>query len=176
VTKTIQSAPGGLRATRSERRQHLPGDDLVPAPRWTYNHAVSIAAPPERVWPRLLQLARRRVRSPGDTAGSTVAMLKPGRALVLDGAVGARGAPATRAFYLYTGVAGTTRLLERGRAAAGRGMVGQVLGGALSRRTLKTIKRLVEGAPYRIDARAERRDQHRQRRLRSAARQHGIWE
>lgn len=43
-------------ATRSERRRRLPGDDLCVAPQATTTHAVTIGAPPERVWPWLVQM------------------------------------------------------------------------------------------------------------------------
>ncbi|MGA9635248.1 MAG: hypothetical protein WBQ41_08390 [Solirubrobacterales bacterium] len=38
----------------------LPGDDLVPDPQWTYDHAISIDAPPSGVWPWLVQLGQGR--------------------------------------------------------------------------------------------------------------------
>ena len=43
-------------ATRDERRRALPGDDLVVAPQATTTHAVTIDAPPEHVWPWLVQM------------------------------------------------------------------------------------------------------------------------
>jgi hypothetical protein len=38
----------------------LPGEDLIPDPAWDYTHAVSIAAPPEQVWPWIAQLGQGR--------------------------------------------------------------------------------------------------------------------
>lgn len=38
----------------------LPGEDLVPNPMWDYTHAVSIAAPPDRVWPWIAQVGQGR--------------------------------------------------------------------------------------------------------------------
>ena len=48
----------GTRGT--EARDALPGDDLVPTPRWSYTLAVDIAAPPERVWPWIAQVGQGR--------------------------------------------------------------------------------------------------------------------
>jgi hypothetical protein len=42
-------------ATPEERRRVLPGDDLCVAPHGTTTHAITIDAPPERVWPWLVQ-------------------------------------------------------------------------------------------------------------------------
>ena len=43
-------------ATRAERRSSLPGDGLCADPQIVTTHAVSIDAPPERVWPWLVQM------------------------------------------------------------------------------------------------------------------------
>jgi hypothetical protein len=43
-------------ATGEERRRRLPGDDLVVAPQATTTHAITIDAPPEHVWPWLVQM------------------------------------------------------------------------------------------------------------------------
>jgi len=50
----------GWGATEGEQMLRLPGDELVPAPDWTYNHAVSIDADPSAVWPWLVQLGQGR--------------------------------------------------------------------------------------------------------------------
>jgi hypothetical protein len=42
--------------TAAERRQRLPGDELVGSPRIVTDHAIDIAAEPEEVWPWLAQL------------------------------------------------------------------------------------------------------------------------
>ena len=42
--------------TRTERRQTLPGDELVDSPTVITEHAIDIAAEPEQVWPWLTQL------------------------------------------------------------------------------------------------------------------------
>jgi hypothetical protein len=43
-------------ATPTERRRPLPGDGLCLAPQIVTTHAVTIEAPPERVWPWLVQM------------------------------------------------------------------------------------------------------------------------
>ncbi len=47
-------------ATPEECQLTLPFDDLVPQPRWSYTHAITIAAPPEAVWPWLVQMGDGR--------------------------------------------------------------------------------------------------------------------
>jgi hypothetical protein len=46
--------------TRAELGRALPGDDLVPGARVVMDRAVTLPAPPERVWPWLVQLGRER--------------------------------------------------------------------------------------------------------------------
>ncbi len=43
-------------ATESERRRQLPGDEFLAEARESSTHATTIAAPPEAVWPWLLQM------------------------------------------------------------------------------------------------------------------------
>ena len=45
----------GVRATLQERKRSLPADLLIPDPAAIVMHAVTIAAPPECVWPWLVQ-------------------------------------------------------------------------------------------------------------------------
>jgi hypothetical protein len=47
-------------ATKTERRAPLPGDDLEPNARYVTTRAVSIDAPPERIWPWLVQMGQDR--------------------------------------------------------------------------------------------------------------------
>jgi uncharacterized protein YndB with AHSA1/START domain len=47
-------------ASREEKRRAMPADSLVPAPMGIVTHAVTINAPPERVWPWLAQMGAGR--------------------------------------------------------------------------------------------------------------------
>jgi hypothetical protein len=47
-------------ATPHEAAAPLPGDELVPEPKWTYTYAVDIAAAPEDVWPWIAQIGQGR--------------------------------------------------------------------------------------------------------------------
>jgi hypothetical protein len=47
-------------ATEAEVAEPLPGDGLVPVPRFTSTRAISIAAPPSAVWPWLAQIGEGR--------------------------------------------------------------------------------------------------------------------
>lgn len=173
----------------SERTLRLPGDELVPEPDWSYNHAVSIGAPRAAVWPWLVQVGQGRggfysydglenlagcqIRNVleirpalqqlqvGDRIvlhgrsgfGPEVVRLEPERALVLGGPPNEKGSQATWAFHLLEGRNGTTRLLERGRGVAGRGLGEKLgfgpylmdpVGFVMSKKMLRTIKQLAE--------------------------------
>jgi hypothetical protein len=47
-------------STPEERRMSIPGDDMVPDPQVVTNHAININAPPEAVWPWLVQMGWHR--------------------------------------------------------------------------------------------------------------------
>jgi hypothetical protein len=47
-------------ATTEEARMALPGDDLVPQATFQSTRAITIAAPPERIWPWLVQIGQDR--------------------------------------------------------------------------------------------------------------------
>jgi hypothetical protein len=47
-------------STRAERRQALPGDGAVRHPQMVTDHAITISAPPEAVWPWLTQMGWHR--------------------------------------------------------------------------------------------------------------------
>jgi hypothetical protein len=95
------------------------------------------------------------VRMHASGFGPQVTILQPEHALVLGGTSDARGSNATWAFYLFDGPQGATRLLERGRNAAGKGLLAKLgfgpylidpIGFVMSRKMLRTIKTLAEGA------------------------------
>ena len=46
--------------TRDERTRVLPGDDLVTDPQTVSTHAITVPAPPEAVWPWLVQMGWHR--------------------------------------------------------------------------------------------------------------------
>ena len=48
----------GTRGT--EAQDPMPGDDLVPEPRWSYTLAVDVEAPPAAVWPWIAQIGQGR--------------------------------------------------------------------------------------------------------------------
>jgi len=86
--------------------------------------------------------------------GPEVMMLEPEQALVLGGPPDASGTQTTWSFYLLDGPGGTTRLLERGRSKVGTGFRAKLsgpylsdpIGFVMSRKMLRTIKGLAEGA------------------------------
>ncbi len=47
-------------ATDDKIRRTLPGDELVPQPKWSYTQAVTIRAPAAEVWPWLAQIGQGR--------------------------------------------------------------------------------------------------------------------
>jgi hypothetical protein len=85
--------------------------------------------------------------------GPEVVRLEQERALVLGGPANEKGSQATWAFYLLEGPDGTTRMLERGRGVAGKGLAEKLgygpylmdpVGFGMSKKMLRTIKRLAE--------------------------------
>ena len=66
VLATTLTAPVGRRrynrwgATAAEVAEAMPGDELVPHPMLGYTRAIMIQAPPERVWPWLVQIGQGR--------------------------------------------------------------------------------------------------------------------
>ena len=47
-------------STRAERRAPMPGDEVVREPTVVATHAITIAAPPDRIWPWLVQVGWHR--------------------------------------------------------------------------------------------------------------------
>jgi len=79
-------------------------------------------------------------------------------ALVLGSPPDANGSQATWGFYLLQTEDGVTRLIERARHAVGTGLLAKLgfgpylidpVGFVMSRKMLKTIKRLAEAAPWK---------------------------
>jgi hypothetical protein len=62
ATYAIAIRPRMIRwgATDDEVARTLPGDDLVPQPRYIQTHAISIAATPGAIWPWLVQMGQGR--------------------------------------------------------------------------------------------------------------------
>lgn len=60
LTRPLRSWRTGWGATDAETTATLPGDELVPQARWGYTHAITIDAPPEKVWPWIAQLGQGR--------------------------------------------------------------------------------------------------------------------
>ena len=99
-----------------------------------------------------------RVRMHANGFGPSVSIVDPGHTLVLGGPPDANGSHATWGFYLLQTEDGVTRLIERGRHAAGTGLLAKLgfgpylidpIGFVMSRKMLKTIKRLAEAAPWK---------------------------
>lgn len=57
ISQWLGRTAGSIRA---ERHRRLPGDELVPHPTVITNHAITIPAPPERIWPWLVQMGWHR--------------------------------------------------------------------------------------------------------------------
>jgi hypothetical protein len=47
-------------ATDAEVKKKLPGDELMPHPKWGFTHAVTIKAPVAEVWPWIVQMGQGR--------------------------------------------------------------------------------------------------------------------
>jgi hypothetical protein len=111
------------------------------------------------------ELQRLRV---GDTVrmhrsgfGPVVTVLEPGRSLVLGGPPNEHGTRVIWGFHLLDAPDGTTRLVERGRNAIGRGWLEKLAAGpwllepiafVMSRKMLRTVKRLAESGGEPVGA------------------------
>ena len=60
LTPFLRSRRRSWGATAADLEQPHPGDALVPEPDWTADHAVSIDAAPEAVWPWIAQIGQGR--------------------------------------------------------------------------------------------------------------------
>ncbi|HKG92402.1 MAG TPA: hypothetical protein VKA84_10940 [Gemmatimonadaceae bacterium] len=97
---------------------------------------------------------RMHARSPG----APVRIVEPGHALVLGAPPAGDGSGATWAFRLLSGPGESTRLIERGRNRVGKGLLAKLafgpylidpVGFVMSKRMLRTIKRLAEQRAHR---------------------------
>jgi hypothetical protein len=124
-------------ATRVERRAPMPGDELVACPQTVATHAATLPAPPEQVWPWLVQVGWHRggwytprwvdVLLFPDNWPSADRLL-PEHAALSVGEVVPDGPPESRCFFVVREVAAGRRLVldstthlpprwrERGRA------------------------------------------------------------
>jgi len=174
-----------------ELARPLAGDELVPRPSLVATRAVSVAAPPQAIWPWLVQLGQGRggfysydalenlvgldIHS-ADTivpewqtlavddevhlaaqVGLRVALVDPGHAVVLQGAVPAGDRPMpydfSWAFVLVPAPDGTTRLVVRERYGYRRAWVAlmiepvAVISWFMSQKMLRGIKERAERSP-----------------------------
>ena len=60
LTPFLQSRRNRWGANDAELKRSLPGDELLPGPRWMWTHAVTVRAPVDRVWPWLVQIGQGR--------------------------------------------------------------------------------------------------------------------
>ncbi len=60
ATPWLSSWRTGWGTTELERDRYLPGDELIPAPNWSYTHAITINVPQPAVWPWLAQVGQNR--------------------------------------------------------------------------------------------------------------------
>jgi hypothetical protein len=60
VTPFLRGVRSHWGMTRAEAGRVHEGDEYVPEPRWQWTHAVDIEAPPEAVWPWLVQIGQDR--------------------------------------------------------------------------------------------------------------------
>ena len=60
VTPFLRDAHSHWGLTRKEATCSYPGDELVPAPRWSWTHGIEIAAPADAVWPWIAQIGATR--------------------------------------------------------------------------------------------------------------------
>jgi hypothetical protein len=60
LTPFLQSRRNKWGANDAEIERSLPGDDLLPEPKWIWTHAVTVRASVDRVWPWLVQIGQGR--------------------------------------------------------------------------------------------------------------------
>ena len=60
LTPFLQSRRNRWDANDAELKRSLPGDELLPQPKWMWTHSVTINAPVDRVWSWLIQIGQGR--------------------------------------------------------------------------------------------------------------------
>lgn len=60
LTKPLRRWRTTWGATATEAAAALPGDELIANPTWGYTHAVTVDAPPDAVWPWIVQMGQGR--------------------------------------------------------------------------------------------------------------------
>ena len=60
ITPFLQSRRNRWGATDAELVRSLPGDQLIPKPKWMWTHAVTVNATADQVWPWLVQMGQGR--------------------------------------------------------------------------------------------------------------------
>lgn len=141
-----------IHATSAEKALGLAGDDLIPHPIGSVNHAITIRRPPRDIWPWLVQMGAGRggwyaydfidndghpsaeqvlpeyqkivvgeilPAVPNATDVFVVTRYEPERSLVLAWRLPTGSYQTTWAFVLEPSGEGQTRLIVRGRVAAG---------------------------------------------------------
>ena len=60
LTPFLRDASSHWGLSEADATRAYPGDELVPAPRWSWTHGIEIDATPEQVWPWLAQIGATR--------------------------------------------------------------------------------------------------------------------
>ena len=188
-------------ATDDEVRQALPGDELVPHPKWSYTNAITVRATAAEVWPWLAQMGQGRggfysyeflenlvgcdihnadrilaefqnlqvgdgVKLAAKMPGFPVAIVEPGRAIVLhaDTRIGGSPIPASKksgdyfattwAFFLEDQGGGATRLVARFKSDYNETLANRLMYGSLLVEPMSCVmqRKMLLGIKQRVEA------------------------